>query len=507
LNFGISNFNHLGYAFLTIFQTITLEGWIDITNIYRSAYSPGMVIMYFILCVVVCSMFVLNLTIAVMLLKYDEFEQQNESDEKDQDIREYGERIGLPFKFIDFVLEQDGLHISAKGAKLLGNSSADSDFWRSTLISEVRPNVDHWYYQNCFTRTFFYIVSSPLFNGFITLIIVWNTIVLAMSKYPEWDDGTTGTLQSFNLVFSIIFTVEMVGKLIGLGVQTYAADSMNLFDAGIVTIGLVEMVLASVAGGDGGGGPFSALRAFRLFRIFKVFRSGDLRMLLESILLTVADIKDYTILLALFIYVCALLGMSFFAGKVRFDGDGNPDTEGDTPRYSFDTTPSALVKVFQIIIGENWNSAMYDHMRTVGHASCIYFILLVAGGNIIMLNLFLAILLGNFDRARASGEKKKIFIAIEQLKKNGYDLNVAIAYLFDDAEFMKYIEDKVLACGHTEEDHERGDDEHPGDGEGHHQQHRDLDEEHENAIKVIEEEGAGSPFRDDEPNQLEATLV
>jgi hypothetical protein len=105
LNFGISNFNHLGYAFLTIFQTITLEGWIDITNMYRDVYSPFMVIIYFVLCVVVCSMFVLNLTIAVMLLKYDEFEQQNESDEKDKDVREYAESIGLPFKFIDFVLD------------------------------------------------------------------------------------------------------------------------------------------------------------------------------------------------------------------------------------------------------------------------------------------------------------------------------------------------------------------------------------------------------------------
>lgn len=451
LNFGISNFNNLGYAFLTIFQTITLEGWIDITNIYRSAFTPWMVIIYFILCVIVCSMFVLNLTIAVMLLKYDEFESQNESDDKDQDLREYAEGVGLPFKFIDFVLEQDNLHISQKGAKLLVSKSDNSDFWRGMLISDVRPDAEDWYYQNCFTRTFFYVVSSPLFNGFVTLIIVWNTIVLAMSKYPEWEEGTTNTLKSFNLVFNIIFTFEMVAKLIGFGVRSYAADPMNLFDAAIVIISLVEMILASLAASEGGGGPFSALRAFRLFRIFKVFRDGDLRMLLESILLTVADIKDYTILLALFIYVCALMGMSFFAANVRFDEDGNPDIEnGEPPRYNFDTTPNALVLVFQIIIGENWNSAMYNHMRSAGQASSIYFIALVVGGNVIMLNLFLAILLGNFDRARAAGEKKKIFTAIERLKNDGYDLNVAIAYLFDDEEFMKYIEDKVL--NETEEE-------------------------------------------------------
>jgi hypothetical protein len=101
------------------------------------------------------------------------------------------------------------------------------------------------------------------------------------------------------------------------------------------------------------------------------------------------------------------------------------------------------------MIGENWNSVMYDHMRSVGSASCIYFIALVIFGNIIMLNLFLAILLGNFDRARNFGEKKKVFDAFDSLGKMGYNLNIAIAYLFDDAEFTKYIEDKIL-CDKSE---------------------------------------------------------
>ena len=96
------------------------------------------------------------------------------------------------------------------------------------------------------------------------------------------------------------------------------------------------------------------------------------------------------------------------------------------------------------MIGENWNGVMYDHMRTVGDASCLYFICLVIFGNIIMLNLFLAILLGNFDRARNFGEKKKIFDAFDSLTKMGYKLNIAIAYLFDDQDFTRYIEDKIL---------------------------------------------------------------
>lgn len=65
-------------------------------------------------------------------------------------------------------------------------------------------------------------------------------------------------------------------------------------------------------------------------------------------------------------------------------------------------------------------------------------------GNIVMLNLFLAILLGNFDRARSFGEKKKIFDAFDALAKMGYKLSISIVYLFDDQDLATYIENKIL---------------------------------------------------------------
>lgn len=84
-------------------------------------------------------------------------------------------------------------------------------------------------------------------------------------------------------------------------------------------------------------------------------------------------------------------------------------------------------------------------MRAAGYPSCLYFISLVILGNIIMLNLFLAILLGNFDAARKNGEKKKIFHAFQSLIHEGnFELNIAIGLVFDDAEFVRYIEDKIL---------------------------------------------------------------
>lgn len=182
--------------------------------------------------------------------------------------------------------------------------------------------------------------------------------------------------------------------------------------------------------------------------------------MLDCITFTLLSIKDYLILLILFIYVLALLGMSFFAGKVTFDEDNNylpigrrqtcdvdpgeMEAKAESPRANFDTLLWAYLTVFEIMIGENWNGVMYDHMRAVGQQSCLFFVALVICGNIIMLNLFLAILLGNFERARTFGEKKKLFDAFESMEKMGLNLKEAIQCLFDDADFSKYIDDKIL---------------------------------------------------------------
>jgi hypothetical protein len=91
LNFGFSNFNHLGSAFLTIFQCITLEGWIDVTHIFEDSYDQNFVNFYFLLVIVVCSFFIMNLTIAVMLLKYEEFDKTEKSSSHVQDLYEYAE--------------------------------------------------------------------------------------------------------------------------------------------------------------------------------------------------------------------------------------------------------------------------------------------------------------------------------------------------------------------------------------------------------------------------------
>jgi len=108
-------------AFLTIFQCITLEGWINVCNMYEDAYDVWFVDIYFVLCIIVCSFFVLNLTIAVMLLKYEDFDKSEKGSTHMEELHEYGKEIGLPDRFVEFIIEQDSINISQKGLRILKN--------------------------------------------------------------------------------------------------------------------------------------------------------------------------------------------------------------------------------------------------------------------------------------------------------------------------------------------------------------------------------------------------
>ena len=93
--------------------------------------------------------------------------------------------------------------------------------------------------------------------------------------------------------------------------------------------------------------------------------------------------------------------MSFFAGGIAFTGD-QVDLEGVPPRENFDTLGSTLMTIFIITMG-NWSKIMMSVVRCQGSAAAIYFVLIVIMGAIILLNLFLAIMLGNFEKSKVFG--------------------------------------------------------------------------------------------------------
>ena len=70
---------------------------------------------------------------------------------------------------------------------------------------------------------------------------------------------------------------------------------------------------------------------------------------------------------------------------------------GTSPRPNFDDFEKGFVAIFLFIIGDNWNNYMYANMIAMGNGCCFFFIMVQIFGKYILLNLFLAIVLDDFD--------------------------------------------------------------------------------------------------------------
>ena len=96
------------------------------------------------------------------------------------------------------------------------------------------------------------LIRLSLFENFLTLCVLINTVVMAMERY-DIDAETAATLEEMNLVFTWIFIVEMGIKLLAIGPKKYVSNVMNLLDGGVVLLSIFEMVLTATSSGGGAG--------------------------------------------------------------------------------------------------------------------------------------------------------------------------------------------------------------------------------------------------------------
>ncbi|KAG9471220.1 hypothetical protein GDO78_015428 [Eleutherodactylus coqui] len=247
-------------------------------------------------------------------------------------------------------------------------------------------------------------VKSNIFYWLVIFLVFLNTLTIASEHYnqPDW---LTEVQDTANKVLLALFTAEMLLKMYSLGLQAYFVSLFNRFDCFIVCGGILETILVETKIMSPLG--ISVLRCVRLLRIFKITRYwNSLSNLVASLLNSVRSIASLLLLLFLFIIIFSLLGMQLFGGKFNFD-------EMQTRRSTFDNFPQALLTVFQILTGEDWNSVMYDGIMAYGGPSfpgmlvCIYFIILFICGNYILLNVFLAIAVDNLADAESLTSAQK----------------------------------------------------------------------------------------------------
>lgn len=127
-NFGITQFDDVVSAFLTIFICTTQDGWTNIMSVHLDIFNPVFIRFYFITCVWVCGFFILNMTVATMLMKYEEEDQNTEDTEPDQfeiELKEIGKKIfGQHTAIVDFLIDQPSVKIDEKAGKHLAKEKS-----------------------------------------------------------------------------------------------------------------------------------------------------------------------------------------------------------------------------------------------------------------------------------------------------------------------------------------------------------------------------------------------
>uniref|UniRef100_A0A665WTY3 Calcium channel, voltage-dependent, R type, alpha 1E subunit b n=1 Tax=Echeneis naucrates TaxID=173247 RepID=A0A665WTY3_ECHNA len=427
-NDGITQFDNILFAVLTVFQCITMEGWTAVLYNTNDALGPTWNWMYFIPLIIIGSFFVLNLVLGVLSGEFAKERERVENRRAFMKLRRQ-QQVERELNGYRAWIDRAEEVMLAEENKNSGRSPLDGECTHFSFIFPLpRPPVVLMSEHLSLSLSFLFsgmsrsrmnfrsgrrgpaaylrrkermlrisirrMVKTDTFYLMVLSLVALNTICVAIVHHnqPDW---LTIFLYYAEFVFLGLFLAEMFLKMYGLGFRLYFHSSFNCFDCGVIVGSIFEVVWGFFRPGMSFG--ISVLRALRLLRIFKITKYwASLRNLVVSLMSSMKSIISLLFLLFLFIVVFALLGMQLFGGRFIFE---------DYTPTNFDTFPAAIMTVFQILTGEDWNEVMYNGIRSQGGVqygmwSSIYFIVLTLFGNYTLLNVFLAIAVDNLANAQ-----------------------------------------------------------------------------------------------------------
>ncbi|NWX40296.1 SCN5A protein, partial [Steatornis caripensis] len=238
-------------------------------------------------------------------------------------------------------------------------------------------------------------IKDPFIDLTITVCIVMNTLFMAL-EHNNMSDNFKSMLNVGNLVFTGIFTAEMILKIIALDPYYYFQQHWNIFDSIIVTLSLIELIVPKGKKERRKGGTLSVLRSFRLLRVFKLAKSWPtLNTLIKIIGNSLGALSNLTLVLAIIVFIFAIVGVQLF-GRSYAENSHKINKNGKPRWHMMDFFHSFLV-VFRILCGE-WIETMWDCMVVAEQPLCLLvFLLVMVIGNLVVLNLFIALLLNSFS--------------------------------------------------------------------------------------------------------------
>uniref|UniRef100_A0A8C8STV2 Sodium channel protein n=1 Tax=Pelusios castaneus TaxID=367368 RepID=A0A8C8STV2_9SAUR len=429
---GYTSFDTFGWAFLSLFRLMTQDYW---ERLYQQTLraSGKIYMLFFMLVIFVGSFYLVNLILAVVTMSYEE--QSNatiaETEAKERKFREAMELLKkeqemplcdeeskkhLPhYLSVDYFNKPLQRQRAAEGVSTISKSQEKCppclrDFALRYLIWDCCPL---WLK---IKKKVTILVMDPFTDLTITLCIVINTIFMALEHY-KMPRNLQFMLQVGNMVFTGIFTAEMILKIIALDPYYYFQQHWNIFDSLIVTLSLIDLRLSNLLSN-------TMFYVYTQLRVFKLAKSWTtLNALIKIIGNSVGAMGNLTLILAIIVFIFAVVGMQLFGRSYRSKCPKKSD-DCILRWHMMDIFHSLLI-IFRILCGE-WIETMWDCMVLAGQPLClIVFLLAMVIGNLVVLNLFIALLLNSFsaDNLQApedDGEMNSLQIAFARIHRGLY---------------------------------------------------------------------------------------
>ncbi|XP_029896151.1 voltage-dependent L-type calcium channel subunit alpha-1C isoform X25 [Aquila chrysaetos chrysaetos] len=384
------DFDNVLTAMMALFTVSTFEGWPEL--LYRSIdshmedvgpiYNHRVEIsIFFIIYIIIIAFFMMNIFVGFVIVTFQEQgEQEYKNCELDKNQRQC----------VEYALK-------------------------------ARP-LRRYIPKNQYQYKVWYVVNSTYFEYLMFVLILLNTICLAMQHYGQ-SCMFKEAMNILNMLFTGLFTVEMVLKLIAFKPKHYFCDAWNTFDALIVVGSIVDIAItevnpaehtqcsSSMNAEENSRISITFFRLFRVMRLVKLLSRGEgIRTLLWTFIKSFQALPYVALLIVMLFFIYAVIGMQVF-GKIALN-----DTTEINRNNNFQTFPQAVLLLFRCATGEAWQEIMLACLpdkkcdpesepanSTEADHSCgssfavFYFISFYMLCAFLIINLFVAVIMDNFD--------------------------------------------------------------------------------------------------------------
>ncbi|KAG8550293.1 hypothetical protein GDO81_026849, partial [Engystomops pustulosus] len=371
------NFDNVLSAMMALFTVSTFEGWPAL--LYKAIDSNGEnvgpiynnrveISIFFIIYIIIIAFFMMNIFVGFVIVT---FQEQGEKEYKNCELDKNQRQC------VEYALK-------------------------------ARP-LRRYIPKNPYQYKFWYVVNSTGFEYIMFVLIMLNTLCLAMQHYGQ-SKIFNDVMDVMNMVFTAVFTVEMVLKLIAFKPKGYFSDAWNTFDSLIVIGSIVDVVLSEAdSSEDSARISITFFRLFRVMRLVKLLSRGEgIRTLLWTFIKSFQALPYVALLIAMLFFIYAVIGMQVF-GKIAMR-DGTQINRNN----NFQTFPQAVLLLFRCATGEAWQDIMLACLpgkrcdpesdynpgeeNTCGsNFAIVYFITFYMLCAFLIINLFVAVIMDNFD--------------------------------------------------------------------------------------------------------------